>query len=71
MFLAQVATALEFVAIFKPSRAGRLSKSHDGEVRKRCRHCGWVNVFHPERASLDSRMLEFKNVKHVAVGGAS
>ncbi len=70
MFLAQTASPLELVAMVKPSRAGRLTNAHTAEVRKRCRHCGWVNVFHPERVT-DSRMLELKNTNHVAVGGAS
>ncbi len=67
MFLTQAASPLVLVAMLKPSGAGRLTSAHNHEVRKRCRHCGWVNVFHPERVS--DRVFEFKN--HVAVGGAS
>ncbi len=63
MFLMQVEHPLAIVALFKASAAGRLVASHDDEVRKRCRHCGWVNVFHPEKsASRGSREMEFKKL---------
>jgi hypothetical protein len=42
------ALALRIVALFKPSRAGRLAPGHEQERRERCADCGWVNVFHPE-----------------------
>jgi hypothetical protein len=68
MFLTQVETPLTLVAIFKASAAGRLVQSHDDEVRRRCRHCGWVNVFHPENAKTRaSSVLEFKK----AIGGVT
>jgi len=61
MFLTQVETPLTLIAIFKASSAGRLVSSHDDEVRKRCRHCGWVNVFHPELSTTRaSREMDFK-----------
>ncbi len=63
MFLAQVDTTLALVAIFKASSAGRLIPSRTDEVRKRCRHCGWVNVFHPEKSpSRAMRDMEFKKL---------
>jgi hypothetical protein len=67
MFLAQTVNPLALVAMLKPLGAGRLTKADNNEVRKRCRHCGWVNVFHPER--VNDRVIAFKN--YVAVGGTS
>jgi hypothetical protein len=67
MFLTQSATSLELVAMVKPSKAGRLTNAHNNEVRKRCRHCGWVNVFHPERVTDGA----LQNVNPVAVGSTS
>lgn len=42
-----VAALLELSALFKPSRMGRISRTHPKELRVRCKSCGWVNVFHP------------------------
>lgn len=47
---------MEWVAILKPSKAGQLRRNHANEKRHRCRHCGIVNVFHPERASVRDLM---------------
>jgi DNA-directed RNA polymerase subunit RPC12/RpoP len=45
--LGMTARAMELVAQFKASLFGRVPPSHREEIRKRCRSCGWVNVFHP------------------------
>lgn len=68
MFLTESDTPLALVAIFKASSAGRLVKANDDEIRRRCRHCGWVNVFHPEQnAKRAGRLLDFKKLTgHVA-----
>jgi hypothetical protein len=44
------ARAMQLVALFKPSRFGRMAKTHPDEERHRCLHCGFVNVFHPVEA---------------------
>ena len=39
---------MELVAMFKPSRLpAQIPKTHPQEQRRRCRSCGYVNVFHP------------------------
>lgn len=43
----QSAAPVQLVALFKPSKFGRLAKTHPAEQRHRCLHCGFVNVFHP------------------------
>lgn len=34
-------------AIFRPSEFGEIRVARPDEIRRRCRSCGWVNVFHP------------------------
>jgi hypothetical protein len=46
---------VQLVALFKPSKFGRMAKTHPAERRHRCLHCGFVNVFHPAEASLPER----------------
>lgn len=38
---------MRLVALFRASAFGQLRGSHTHEIRRRCRSCGWVNVFHP------------------------
>lgn len=39
--------AMQLVGLFKPSLVAIVARTHAGEIRRRCRHCGFVNVFHP------------------------
>lgn len=41
------AVPMRLVALFRASAFGQLRGAHVAEVRRRCRSCGWVNVFHP------------------------
>lgn len=54
------AAAMRFVAMFKASLFGRLPAAAEGEVRRRCAHCGWVNVFHPLTGSRERHTVEVK-----------
>jgi phage FluMu protein Com len=46
------AVPMKFVAMFKASLFERMPAAREGivrlhEVRKKCDHCGWINIFHP------------------------
>jgi hypothetical protein len=46
-FLGTSAIPMQLVAVFKASAAIRVPKMDLQERRRRCRHCGHVNVFRP------------------------
>ena len=37
--------------VFDPRKVGRITRTHANEIRRRCRACGWINVFHPATTS--------------------
>lgn len=49
--------AVQLVALFKPSKFGRMAKAHPAERRHRCLHCGFVNVFHPVESRAISQTV--------------
>lgn len=39
---------MQLVGIFRAAaKFGVIPSAHAGELRKRCRSCGWVNIYHP------------------------
>lgn len=63
--IGSIADGMELVAIFKPKVAGTLNRARNDEKRLRCRHCGWMNVFHPQRVG-SYRDIEFKELSGCA-----
>jgi hypothetical protein len=45
MHVAEVPAPMRMVGLFRATI--RAKQAHIEEVRRRCPHCGWVNVFHP------------------------
>jgi len=43
---------MRIVGLFKASALGRVGTTSSREIRKRCKSCGWVNIFHPEANNL-------------------
>jgi len=50
-YLCESTTPVQLAGIFKASLMGRVARAHIDEIRKRCKSCGWVNVFTP--AAID------------------
>ena len=38
---------MTLIGIFRPSSPLKVPKTHPEEQRRRCRHCGFVSIFHP------------------------
>jgi phage FluMu protein Com len=38
----------------------RARPAHVAEVKRRCPHCGWVNVFHPLEDNAESGIFQMK-----------
>lgn len=54
---------MQLVAMFKPSLLPMLiPKTHPLEQRRRCRSCGYVNVFHPVGLTHNWRAVTLKSV---------
>jgi hypothetical protein len=51
---------MRIVGLFRAAAFGAIAPAHIGEIRRRCRTCGWVNVFHPLTQSRADGMVELK-----------
>jgi hypothetical protein len=56
-FLGDAQQTAELAMIFDPRKVGRIHRTHDREIRRRCRSCGWINVFHPATASIPANVI--------------
>ena len=61
------AAPMRFVGMFKASLFERMPAARAGvvrlhEVRKKCTHCGWINVFHPQPEAPSSLTPTWRDV---------
>lgn len=42
---------MQLVRILRPSSPERVPRLHASEERRRCRHCGFLSIFHPLQIS--------------------
>jgi hypothetical protein len=59
MYLGASAEDVQIVGLFKASEFGRVPAEGE-EVRRRCKHCGWVNIFRPLQPERGRASFELK-----------
>jgi hypothetical protein len=57
--LGAVGVAMRLAGLFRPTAFGQLP-TQEGEVRKVCRKCRWVNIFEPADHRSSERLFELK-----------